>query len=126
MTPHQLLEFDWGLADSKKPFLWIIRPYLVIGSSFISSSKFENEILDRGLIASWCPQEKVLNHPLIGGFLSHYGWNSTIESICIGVPTLCWPNFADQPTNCRYICNEWEIGIETDTNVKREGGEADQ
>ena len=33
---------------------------------------------------------------------------------------LCWPLFADQPTNCRYICNEWEIGIEIDTNVKRE------
>ena len=33
---------------------------------------------------------------------------------------LCWPFFADQPTNCRYIYNEWEIGIEIDTNVKRE------
>ncbi|KHN20599.1 UDP-glycosyltransferase 85A1 [Glycine soja] len=33
---------------------------------------------------------------------------------------LCWPFFADQPTNYRYICNEWEIGIEIDTNVKRE------
>jgi hypothetical protein len=33
---------------------------------------------------------------------------------------LCWPYFSDQPTNCRYICNEWEIGIEIDINVKRE------
>jgi len=119
MTPQQLLEFAWGLADSKKPFLWIIRPDLVIGGSFISSSEFENEISDRGLIASWCPQEQVLNHPSIGGFLTHCGWNSTIESICAGIPMLCWPNFADQPTNCRYICNEWEIGMEIDTNVKR-------
>ena len=33
---------------------------------------------------------------------------------------LCWPFFADQPTDCRFICNEWEIGMEIDTNVKRE------
>ncbi|KAK7302534.1 hypothetical protein RJT34_13426 [Clitoria ternatea] len=120
MSPEQLLEFAWGLANSKKPFLWIIRPDLVIGGSVILSSEFVNETKDRGLIASWCPQEKVLNHPSIGGFLTHCGWNSTTESLCAGVPMLCWPFFGDQPTNCRDICNEWDIGIEIDTNVKRE------
>ncbi|KEH16177.1 UDP-glucosyltransferase family protein [Medicago truncatula] len=120
MTPNQLLEFAWGLADSKKPFLWIIRPDLVIGGSFILSSEFENEISDRGLITSWCPQEQVLIHPSIGGFLTHCGWNSTTESICAGVPMLCWPFFGDQPTNCRFICNEWEIGLEIDMDVKRD------
>nr|2PQ6_A Chain A, UDP-glucuronosyl/UDP-glucosyltransferase [Medicago truncatula] len=120
MTPEQLLEFAWGLANCKKSFLWIIRPDLVIGGSVIFSSEFTNEIADRGLIASWCPQDKVLNHPSIGGFLTHCGWNSTTESICAGVPMLCWPFFADQPTDCRFICNEWEIGMEIDTNVKRE------
>ncbi|XP_014522877.1 7-deoxyloganetin glucosyltransferase-like [Vigna radiata var. radiata] len=119
MTPEQLLEFAWGLANSKRPFLWIIRPDLVIGGSMILSSEFVNEISNRGLIASWCPQEQVLNHPSIGGFLTHCGWNSTIESICAGVPMLCWPFFADQPTNCRSICSEWGIGIEIDTKVKR-------
>jgi UDP:flavonoid glycosyltransferase YjiC (YdhE family) len=120
MSPEKLLEFAWGLANSKKPFLWIIRPDLVIGGSVVLSSEFVTEISDRGLIAGWCPQEEVLNHPSIGGFLTHCGWNSTTESICAGVPMLCWPFFADQPANCRYICNEWEIGIEIDTNVKRE------
>jgi len=120
MSREKLLEFAWGLANSKKPFLWIIRPDLVVGGSVVLSSKFVNEISDRGLIANWCPQEKVLNHPSIGGFLTHCGWNSTTESICAGVPMLCWPFFGDQPTNCRFICNEWEIGIEIDTNVNRE------
>ncbi|KAI5442827.1 hypothetical protein KIW84_011737 [Lathyrus oleraceus] len=120
MSEEKLLEFAWGLANSKKPFLWIIRPDLVIGGSVVLSSEFLNEISDRGLIASWCPQEKVLNHPSIGGFLTHCGWNSTTESICAGVPMLCWPFFGDQPPNSRFICNEWEIGIEIDTNVKRD------
>jgi UDP:flavonoid glycosyltransferase YjiC (YdhE family) len=119
MSPEKLLEFAWGLANSKKPFLWIIRPDLVIGGSVVLSSEFVNEISDRGLIASWCPQEKVLNHPSIGGFLTHCGWNSTIESICAGVPMLCWPFYGDQLANCRFICNELEIGIEINSDVKR-------
>ena len=123
MSPEKFLEFAWGLANSKKPFLWIIRPDLVIGGSVVLSSEFANEISDRSLIASWCPQEKVLNHPSVGGFLTHCGWNSTTESICAGVPMLCWPFFGDQPTNCRFICNELEIGVEIDTNVNRENVE---
>jgi len=71
MTPEQLLEFSCVLANIKKPFLWIIRPYLVIGGSFVLSYEFEKEISDRGLIASCCPQKQVLNHPSIGGFLTH-------------------------------------------------------
>jgi len=120
MTAEKLLEFAWGLANSQQPFLWIIRSDLVIGGSVVLSLEFVNEISDRGLITSWCPQEQVLNHPSIGGFLTHCGWNSTTESICAGVPMLCWPFFADQSVSCRYICNTWEIGIEIDTNVKRE------
>ncbi|MFS7985664.1 putative 7-deoxyloganetin glucosyltransferase [Helianthus anomalus] len=65
-----------------------------------------------------------MKHPAIGGFLTHNGWNSTLESISSGVPVLCWPFFAEQQTNCRYSCVEWGIGMEIDTNVKREEVEA--
>ncbi|THG17605.1 7-deoxyloganetin glucosyltransferase-like [Camellia sinensis] len=83
MTPQQLIEFAWGLANSRKTFLWIIRPDLVTGDSAILSPDFLNETKERGLLASWCPQEQVLSHPSVGGFLTHCGWNSTFESLCI-------------------------------------------
>ena len=60
---ESMLVLGWGLADNKKPFLWIIRPDLVIGCSVILSYEFVNETKDRSLIGSWCPQEQVLNHP---------------------------------------------------------------
>ncbi|XP_058086990.1 7-deoxyloganetin glucosyltransferase-like [Magnolia sinica] len=120
MTAHQLREFAWGLANSKHPFLWIIRPDLVKGDSAIVPEDFIEETKGRCLIASWCPQEQVLAHPSVGGFLTHSGWNSTLESVCSGVPMICWPFFSEQLTNCRYACKEWGIGMEIDNNAKRE------
>ncbi|XP_042485393.1 7-deoxyloganetin glucosyltransferase-like [Macadamia integrifolia] len=119
MTPQQLMEFAWGLANSDHSFLWIIRPDLVAGDSAMLPYEFVSQTKERGVLSSWCPQEQVLNHPAIGGFLTHCGWNSTLESICGGVPVICWPFFADQQTNCRYCCTHWGIGSEIDNNVKR-------
>jgi hypothetical protein len=95
LTNDQLIEFAWGLANSNQTFLWIIRPNLVEGDFAILPPEFLVEIEERGLLASWCPQEQVLSHPSIGGFLTHSGWNSTIESVCGGVPIISWPFFVD-------------------------------
>ncbi|XP_073023809.1 7-deoxyloganetin glucosyltransferase-like [Primulina eburnea] len=120
MTPDQLIEFAWGLANSNQTFLWIIRPDLVSGEKAILPPEFLEATKERSLMANWCPQEKVLNHPSVGGFLTHSGWNSTLESICSGVPMICWPFFAEQQTNCWYCCTRWGIGMEIDNNVKRD------
>ncbi|CAI9104057.1 OLC1v1002665C1 [Oldenlandia corymbosa var. corymbosa] len=124
MTANQLTEFAWGLANSKKPFLWIIRPDILGGDSAVLPPEFMTEIEERSMIASWCPQQQVLRHPAIGGFLTHSGWNSTLESISGGVPVICWPFFGEQQTNCRYSCVEWGIGMEIDNDVKRNEVEA--
>ena len=120
MSEQHLKEFAWGLANCKHPFLWIVRPDVVMGDSAILPDEFFEEIKDRGLITSWCPQYQVLSHPSVGVFLTHCGWNSILEAICGGVPVICWPFFADQQTNCRYACIDWGIGMEVDHDVKRE------
>ncbi|KAL3514165.1 hypothetical protein ACH5RR_026882 [Cinchona calisaya] len=118
MTPEQLSEFAWGLANSKQNFVWVLRPDLVLGDSAILPTEFLEETKERGMFASWCPQEEVLSHPSVGGFLTHTGWNSTIESISYGVPMICWPFFSDQLTNCWYCCTKWGNGMEIDKMLR--------
>uniref|UniRef100_A0A2N9F6J5 Glycosyltransferase n=1 Tax=Fagus sylvatica TaxID=28930 RepID=A0A2N9F6J5_FAGSY len=120
LTQQQLVEFGCGLVNSKHPFLWIIRSDLVVGETTNFPHEFEVATKERGLIANWCPQEEVLNHPSVGGFLTHSGWNSTIESVCAGVPMLCCPFVADQQTNSKFTCNEWGIGININNDAKRD------
>jgi UDP:flavonoid glycosyltransferase YjiC (YdhE family) len=120
MTEQHLKEFAWGLANCKHPFLWIVRPDVVLGDSANLPKDFLEETKERGLLVSWCPQEQVLAHPLIRVFVIHCGWNSTLESICFGVPVICWPFFAEQQTNCRYACTTWGIGTEVNQDVTRD------
>lgn len=120
MTAQQMSEFAWGLANSNHNFLWVVRPDLVRGEFAMLPDEFANITKERGLLVSWCPQEEVLSHPSVGGFLTHCGWNSTIESICAGVPVICWPFFADQQMNCRFACTTWGIGMEIESNGERQ------
>nr|QEA68979.1 UGT85K23 [Panax ginseng] len=125
MTDHHLKEFAWGLANSKHPFLWIVRDNIIMGDSAILSEDFLEATKDRSLLTSWCQQDQVLSHSSIGVYLTHCGWNSTLETICAGVPIICWPFFAEQQTNCRYSCtDQWGIGVEVNHDVKRDEIEA--
>ncbi|KAI3445746.1 hypothetical protein Pfo_002411 [Paulownia fortunei] len=120
VSTQQLLEFAWGLANSNHYFLWVVRPDLVSGESTILPKDYSKEIEGRAMMVGWCSQEQVLAHPSVGGFLTHSGWNSTIECVSEGVPMICWPFFAEQQTNCRYACANWEIGLEIKGEVRRD------
>ncbi|GJN32550.1 hypothetical protein PR202_gb21064 [Eleusine coracana subsp. coracana] len=117
ITGEQLMQFALGLVDSGYCFLWNIRPGFVKGEADLPPKLLAAVEEGKGKLSTWCPQEKVLQHEAIGLFLTHSGWNSTMESISAGVPMLCWPCFADQPTNCRYVRTEWGNGTEIPPDV---------
>ncbi|MBA0670958.1 hypothetical protein Goklo_024607 [Gossypium klotzschianum] len=73
---------------------------------------------ERGLMVQrWVPQAKILGHSSIGGFVSHCGWNSTLEGIINGVPIIAMPMKNDQPFNAKVV-TELGVGIK----VPRENG----
>jgi hypothetical protein len=119
LPPKKMTEFAFGLANSDQNLLFIIRKDTVEGETGILPPEFFEMIKERGFITTWCQQEDVLNHPSVGGFLTHGGWNSIIESLSAGVPMICLPFFGDQMTNCRYLSKVWEVGIELDGDFDR-------
>ncbi|KAK8277575.1 hypothetical protein V6Z11_D10G281000 [Gossypium hirsutum] len=112
---EKLMEFWFGLVNSGKRFLWVLRPENVprndgecdgVPTELVEGTK------ERGYIVDWAPQEDVLSHGAIGGFLTHSGWNSTLESVTAGVPMICWPCFGDQQLNSRFVEEVWKLGLD--------------
>ncbi|MCO5611066.1 hypothetical protein L7F22_065316 [Adiantum nelumboides] len=114
LSAEEIQELAMGLEASGGPFLWIIREDSATMEelSQLLPKGFAERTHGKGMIISWAPQVKVLGHKAVGGFLSHCGWNSTVESLWAGVPILCCPRFAEQRLNCHYLCNVWGAGLE--------------
>jgi UDP:flavonoid glycosyltransferase YjiC (YdhE family) len=120
MDSGELWEVAWGLANSGQPFLWVVRPDLVRGSDGTGLPEgFDRAVDGRGKVIPWAPQQEVLAHPAVGGFWTHNGWNSTLESITEGLPMICRPQFADQMMNTRYVETEWSVGFELEGELER-------
>lgn len=111
LNRHQFQELALGLELTGRPFLWVVRPDLTNGINDTYPIGFQDRTASRGMMVEWSPQQKVLAHASIACFLSHCGWNSTIEGVRNGVPFLCWPYFTDQFLNQSYICDVWKIGL---------------
>ncbi|KAI5055102.1 hypothetical protein GOP47_0030247 [Adiantum capillus-veneris] len=121
-SEEKFRELAEGLQESKQPFLWVVRRDALNGKTLEKAlpEGYMERVKGRGLIVSWAPQLRVLAHSSVGGFLTHCGWNSILESISIGgVPMLCWPDIADQMVNRRLLVDQWKIGLEFEQN---EGG----
>jgi UDP:flavonoid glycosyltransferase YjiC (YdhE family) len=57
--------------------------------------------------------DKVAVKLYLGCFVTHCGWNSTLEAIVCGVPLVGIPHWADQPTIAKYMESAWSIGVRT-------------
>ncbi|KAL3613851.1 hypothetical protein CASFOL_041925 [Castilleja foliolosa] len=105
LDEKQMEELAWGLKSSDKPFLWVVRS--------TEQSKlpkgFEQDI--KGLIVSWCPQLDVLSHVAVCCFVTHCGWNSTLEALSLGVPMVAVPQWTDQGTNSKFVMDVWKMGV---------------
>ncbi|KAK9287555.1 hypothetical protein L1049_015976 [Liquidambar formosana] len=63
------------------------------------------------IIRGWAPQLLILEHAAVGGFMTHCGWNSTIEGVSAGVPMITWPLSAEQFYNEKLITDVLRIGL---------------
>ncbi|MCD9642435.1 hypothetical protein HAX54_029261 [Datura stramonium] len=104
---QQMEELASGLMTSNCYFLWVVRATEQdkLTEEFMSKSK------EKGLIVNWCPQLDVLSHRAVGCFFTHCGWNSTLEALSLGVPMVTMPQWSDQPTNAKFICDVWQTGV---------------
>ncbi|KAL8122235.1 hypothetical protein AgCh_018833 [Apium graveolens] len=107
-------EIAWGLLDSKCSFIWVVRDT----EKSKLSEKFVEESADRGLIVNWSPQLEVLAHKAVGSFMTHCGWNSTLEALSLGVPMMVVPQWTDQTTNAKYIVDVWQTGVRVKAHDK--------
>ncbi|KAF4369895.1 hypothetical protein F8388_011765 [Cannabis sativa] len=109
---EEIDEIAHGLVLSKVNFIWVLRPDATsYEEPYVLPNGFENEVKGRGLIVTWTNQIQVISHFAIGGFLTHCGWNSVLESVWHGVPMLCFPLKTDQLTNRKLLVDDWRIGV---------------
>ncbi|GJU48422.1 UDP-glycosyltransferase 88B1-like protein [Tanacetum coccineum] len=120
----QLKEIAIGLEKSGQKFLWVVRDPPSDDKNEPNSSGKEfrlDDILPEGFLArtsdkglvvkNWAPQPAILSHDSVGGFVSHCGWNSTLESVVAGVPMVAWPLYAEQSMNRVYLAQEIKVAL---------------
>lgn len=122
----QMMELAIGLENSGKSFIWVIRPPF----GFDMKGEFREEWLPDGfeermreskrglLVRNWAPQLDILSHKSTGGFLSHCGWNSVLESLSQGVPIIGWPMAAEQAYNSKMLMEEMGVSVELTRGIE--------
>ncbi|XP_058100223.1 hydroquinone glucosyltransferase-like [Magnolia sinica] len=131
LSMEQLNELALGLEMSGQRFLWVARgPHEKNASATFFSVQSNQEplgFLPKGFLSrtkgvgfvvpSWAPQIQVLGHGSTGGFLSHCGWNSTLESIVHGVPMIAWPLYAEQKMNAVLLVEDLKVALRPTAKV---------
>lgn len=133
LSYNQIIELAHGLEMSEQRFLWVIRSPndKTLNATYFSVEGDRKNPLDflplgfldrtkeRGLvIPTWAPQIKVLSHPSTGGFLTHCGWNSILESVVHGVPLIAWPLYAEQKMNAIMLSEGLKVALRPKADEK--------
>uniref|UniRef100_A0ACD5V2S8 Uncharacterized protein n=1 Tax=Avena sativa TaxID=4498 RepID=A0ACD5V2S8_AVESA len=120
---EQAAEIAAALRDSKHRFIWVLRDadrgvITDVHEEGTESrhatmlSEFTRQTEGTGLvITGWAPQLEILAHDATAAFMSHCGWNSTMESLSHGKPILAWPMHSDQPWDAELICKYLKAGL---------------
>nr|AFJ52963.1 UDP-glycosyltransferase 1 [Linum usitatissimum] len=121
ISRKQKEEIGKALLCNNRPFLWVIRKDEYEKEEELEEDRMElvrwREDIETkvtavgGKIVEWCSQVDVLAHEAIGCFVTHCGWNSTLEGMCLGVPLVAFPQFSDQTTNAKLVEDMWKIGV---------------
>lgn len=114
LTAKQTEELACGLIESNLDFLWVVRESEMdkLPTGFIDSTN------DKGLVVTWCNQLEILAHKTVGCFVTHCGWNSTLEALSLGVPMVCMPQWTDQIPNAKFVEDIWKVGIRAKEDEK--------
>ncbi|CAN0905154.1 UDP-glucose flavonoid 3-O-glucosyltransferase 6 [Linum grandiflorum] len=133
---EQVKEIAHALESSGHRFLWSLRrppseegglspnpPMDYEDVSEVLPEGFLDRTAEVGRVIGWAPQTAVLAHKAVGGFVSHCGWNSTLESIWFGVPMATWPMYAEQQLNAFLVVEE--LGIATEIKMDYQVGSGD-
>ncbi|EHA8590813.1 UDP-glycosyltransferase 88F3 [Cocos nucifera] len=124
-SAEQLKETATGLERSGQRFLWVVRaprnedpadnfpgPWPEPDLEAILPAGFLARTKDRGrVVKSWAPQVEVLAHEAVGAFVTHCGWNSTLEGVCAGVPLVAWPLYAEQRMNKVLLVEDMGLAV---------------
>lgn len=122
VSKAQIEEIAIGLLQSKISFIWMLPPQTMCSNGSlieILPHGYLEKIEDNGIglvIPKWSDHlhYTVLSHHSIGGFVSHCDWNSVLQSLCMGVPLLGFPLYADQYTNCKLVSDEMDIALKVE------------
>ncbi|KAK1403364.1 Glycosyltransferase [Heracleum sosnowskyi] len=127
LATSQMIELGLGLEESNRPFIWCIRYKTEEFDKWFLEEGYEERVEGKGLIImGWAPQVLILSHQAIGGFLTHCGWNSTLEGICAGVQLLTWPMFAEQFVNEEMVVKILKIGVKVGVELPIVFGEEEK
>nr|AZQ26916.1 UGT99A6 [Avena strigosa] len=111
--PKQIMELGLGLEASGYPFVWVVKGAERHDEAALAFLRgLEERVAGRGLLVwGWAPQALILSHRAAGAFVTHCGWNSTLEAVAAGLPVVTWPHFTDQFLNEKLAVEVLGIGV---------------